>query len=238
MKALTLRLVNRNLLCAAAFTFVVSSCAPKATTEIIVEPPRVQTKESKSEIAQKLGNAAYEHESARTDWVFRIIPELSISIKDEKKEKDGYHIWIDLTGAKLRLALPIVTYVSEKAPKYVIDHEQGHVKICKRVYVNCRDYAHMAATAAIGKRFEGFGSDRKLALSNAIESAAQAIAAPYRTNSAGLADRVSAHYDQLCENEDRRFLVDRTVEDAFAQVESEDKKTPVEKHSNVMAPQH
>ncbi len=220
---LTLLHGNRSILCAVAFAVLVSSCAPKPSTEIVVEPPRIKTKVSKSEIAPSPDKAAYDHESARTDWVFSIVPELSFSIKSEKMEKDGCHIWIELTGVKLQLALPIVTYVSDKAPKYVLDHEQGHVKICTKVYANCRYHALKAATAAIGKRFEGFGVDHKMALSNAIELAAQDIAAPYRANLAGLADQVSSTYDQLCENEDRRELVDRTVEDAFARVEAEKK---------------
>ncbi len=94
--------------------------------------------------------------------------------------------------------------------------KKGHVKICKRIYQDCRQYALKAATQAIGKRFEGFGANRKLAMSNALELAAQEIASPYRANSAGLADDVSSQYDQLCEKEERKNLVDKTVDDSFA----------------------
>lgn len=236
MKAVTFKSRNKSILCAAVVAVLAGSCAPKSKLEVFLEPPRIKTKVNKSDSAQKHDGAACDHESARTDWVFSIVPELDFSIEDEKKEKDGYHIWIELTGAKLKLALPIITYVSEKAPKYVLDHEQGHVKICKRVYANCREYAVKAATAAIGKRFEGFGANHKLALSNAIDMAAQEIAAPYRTNSAGLADRVSSHYDQLCEKEERRDLVDRTVEDAFIRVEAENKGAQADKRSKETMP--
>lgn len=211
------------ILGAAVVAALVCSCSEKPKVSVSLAEPLVTVKKLSDAAAGKVNAPPCDHEIAQTDWLFSIVPELDFSIKDEKQEKDGYHIWIELNGARLQLYLPITTHISDKAPAYVAEHEKGHVKICKRIYQDCRQYALKAATQAIGKRFEGFGADRKLALSNALEMAAQEIASPYRASSVGFADDVSSKYDQLCEKEDRKNLVDKTVDDAFTAARKEKK---------------
>ena len=207
---------KRIFLLPALSAVILSSCAqPKETVSVSVNEPEVKIERVKSDTKQKDFDPTM-HEIAQTDWIFSIIPELSFSIKDKKEDKKGYHLNLEVTGVKLKLALPIKTTVYEKAPQYVLDHENGHVEICRRIYKNARTYALEAAKNAFGKTYEGFGRDRKLALSNALEMAAQDIAAPYRVNTAGVAERVSANYDRLCEKEDRQKLVGKTIDDAFA----------------------
>jgi len=193
-----------------------SACGEKKNpVRIVVEPPSVQVVKVKATTTAAKKQVT-DHEIARTDWMYSIQPELDIAIKDERKQQDGYHVWITLTGVKLKLALPIKTYVSEKAPNDVLNHEKGHVEICKRIYENSREYATKAANSAIGKTFEGFGTDRKLALSNALQIAAQEVTSPYRKDTSALADQVSSNYDLLCEKEDRTSTVEKTVAEAFA----------------------
>ena len=59
-------------------------------------------------------------------------------------------------------------------------------------------------------------------IADALQIAGQDIAGPYRSATAGLAEKVSSNYDQLCEKEERRNQVKKTVEDAFAAVEKEE----------------
>lgn len=196
--------------------FATCACNNKSEPVVItVDPPKVQIDKKKIENYQKNAPAS-DHEMAQTDWLFSISPEVLFSVKDEKKEKDGYHIWIEVTGIHLKLGLPITTTISEEAPKYVVDHENGHVKICTRIYENARNIAQKSAENVLGKTVEGFGADKKLAISNALQMVAQDIAAPYRVGTVGLADVVSSNYDQLCEKEERKDLVEKTIEDAFA----------------------
>ena len=215
------------LLLGTLLVCLVSACQkPKGETSITVEPPSVKIAKIKNVVAKNASIDPAEHEIAQTDWIFSIKPELDFSIKKEKQEHDGYHIWIEITAVKLKLALPIKTSVSDKAPKYVLDHENGHVEICRRIYANAREHALKAIASVSGKQFEGFGADRKLALANALQIAGQEIAAPYRTSTAGLAERVSSNYDQLCEKEERRNQVEKTVEDAFTAAQKELKQKP------------
>lgn len=212
----------------ASVVAVLAICACNKKTEpveITVDPPKVQINKKKIE-NYKADAPASDHEMAQTDWLFSIAPEVLFSVKDEKKQKDGFHIWIEVTGIQLKLGLPITTTISEEAPKYVVDHENGHVKICTRIYENARSIAEKAAQDVVGKTFEGFGADKKLALSNALQMVAQDVAAPYRVGTVGFADVVSSNYDQLCEKEDRKELVDKTIEDAFAAANRDAEKEP------------
>lgn len=198
---------------------LLSSCSEpnakqKPTVSVLVEEPVIQTIRVKAKESAKTGIT--DHNDARTDWMFSIKPELDFAIKEEKKAEDGYHIWITLNGVRLKLSLPIKTYASDKAAKEVLDHERGHVEICKKIYENAREFGSRAANGQIGKTFEGFGADRKLALSNAIQVAAQEVTSPYRADTSQRADEVSSNYDLLCESEDRSGQVDKTVKEAFA----------------------
>jgi hypothetical protein len=206
-------------------TAQVGAKSAKPQAEISVQPPVVKVETISNVIAKKMNVAAGDHETARTDCAFSIIPELGFSIVDEKNDKDdrenGYHVWVEITSCRLNLALPVTSYISADAPKYVREHENGHVKICCRIYADARSTATEAAKKAFEKRFEGIGKDRKLALSNALQFAGEEIGAYYRAKMAGEAEKVSSKYDQLCKSEDRREKVDETIEDAFASVQAE-----------------
>ncbi len=212
-----------SLVIAALIATAINSCA-KEKVSIAVEPPAVTVEKLKDIVSKKTDPSPPDHETARTDWRFSISPEIDFSIADEKKQQDGYHLWIVVTGVKLKIALPIATFISDQAPEYVVQHEKGHVSICRRVYANSRQYALDAANSVIGKKFEGFGADRKQALSNALQIVGQEIVSPYKAKTAAVADKVSSLYDQLCQKEDRRKLVEKTIEEAFAAVTEETKK--------------
>ena len=201
----------------------------KKQAEITVLQPVVNVRTRKDELKNSKAAPA-DHETARTDWAFKIDTELDYHIADEKNDlqdkQNGYHIWIDITGVRLKLALPITTQISHQAPKYVFEHENGHVKICRRIYADARKLATEAATKVFEKRFEGFGKDQKMALSNALQFAGQELAAYYRVKTAGEAEKVSSKYDQICLSEDRKEQVDKTIEDAFAAVDAEEKAAP------------
>ncbi|MBX9953175.1 MAG: hypothetical protein K2Y39_28635 [Candidatus Obscuribacterales bacterium] len=206
------------------FALAMSSCSKeKEPIVVIVDPPKVTIDKKKFETKSK-ELAASDHDIAQTDWLFSIEPEIDFAVKDEKKQKDGFHIWIQVTGVKLKLGLPIKTTIADDAPKYVVEHEKGHVKICTRIYKDARAFAQASAQAVLGKTVEGFGSDKKLALSNALQMIGQDIAAPYRVSTVAFADAVSSNYDQLCEKEDRKELVDKTIEEAFEAVKGADKQ--------------
>ncbi|MCC7529480.1 MAG: hypothetical protein IT342_13230 [Candidatus Melainabacteria bacterium] len=215
---------QRSLLVFAASMAIATSACTKEKVAITVEPPVVKVERLKNVVCKKQDPSPPDHETARTDWLFSISPEVDFSIADEKKEQDGYHLWIEVTGVRLKVALPIATFISDQAPQYVVQHERGHERICRRVYANSRQYALAAANSVIGRRFEGFGKDRKTALSDALQIAGQEIVSPYKAKTAFVADKVSSRYDQLCQKEDRRKSVEKTIEDAFSSLEEENNK--------------
>lgn len=197
----------------------------KPRAEIVVRAPDVKVETLSDVEERKLRGAAGNHEAAHTDWNFRINPELSFTIVDEKNDGknkvNGYHVWLEIRAARLELGLPITTFISNKAPKYVIEHERGHVKICRRIYADAKPLAQEATSKIFGKRFEGMGNNQKQALSYALQFAGQELSAFYLARTAGVAEKVSSKYDQLCLSEDRREQVDKTIEDAFAAVRKE-----------------
>jgi len=211
--------------CVLIVSMLASSCGTASNTKVAVEvvPAKVSFKHSEIDGA-KASKQASNHDVAQTDWLFSITPELDFSIKDEKKKDNQYCIGLEITAVRIKLALPIDVSIAKDAPAWVKEHENGHVEICRTVYKNARECATAAANGILNKRFEGVGADKKLALSNALQIAAQEVAAPYRGNVGSEADAVSSRYDQLCETAEYQGKVQKAIADAFAQVKSEKEK--------------
>lgn len=205
-----------------AFSIALIGCTKPVQPKSVIEQlePEIKTIQRK-DVETNLQRKPPDHESAQTDWIFSVVPELDFDIKVDKKESNGYRVGIELTGVRLKLALPIKIMIDEKAPQSIVEHENGHVQICKRVYSGGKAYAQSAVDAAVGKSFEGFGANRKQALSSALQQAAQEVAAPYRGKTAVLAEAVSSRYDQLCEKKEYDGHIQKAIEDAFAQVRKE-----------------
>lgn len=227
-----------NKICAFGFlTFgVVSQSACTTTPEVdkaaASEPvvvriidPKVKTEYTKDINAEKEGIDPSDHETARTEWNFGIIPKLGFNILKQEKVDNKCKIELQITSVKLDLGLPIRLLISHKASAAVIAHENGHIDICKRIYARAKEYATDCAKNALGKKFQAENADPRVALSEALRTAGQEIASPYRGLTAGQAKKVSDRYDYLCQHQKKNLPVDKLVEMSFADIEREEKNS-------------
>lgn len=166
-------------------------------------------------------NFAAEHnQSANTHWRFQCVPRFRFEIIEKKmvgKPSDNlFFVKLRITDVIVYLAAPVTIVLPKLAKPEVASHEDGHFKICKRVYdTDARPSAQAAAEALMGQEFVGTGKSLEEASQIALHHAAQQMGREFRSKTIDYLDRVSAFYDQLTPQHPESKYVDACVEAAF-----------------------
>lgn len=206
-------------------TTAVKSNIASDNIEVKVLEPKVITEYSKNVNAEKEGVDPSNHETARTEWNYGIVPELGFKILKEEKVGKEYKVDLKITSVDLNLGLPIRLLISDKAPPDVVAHENGHIEICKRIYINAKEYGIQCSKKALGKVFSAMNADKKVAISQALRTAGQEIASPYRGLTAGIAKQVSDQYDYICQHSKEKLPVEKLIEMSFSEIQKQNQKT-------------
>lgn len=172
-------------------------CTVPEQVSVFKEPMKARIIKQEGDARAKEGMDPTNHENARTDWKFSFRPEFEFDlIGNEKREKE-YWAKIKVKTCKANIDLDVVSYVHEKVPRDVLDHEKGHVEICRRYYERAEDAAFAAAESVIGKEFEGCGHTEKVAITQALNQAGTASGLIYREKTVDQVNSVSYHYDSI-----------------------------------------
>lgn len=177
--------------------------------------------------------AAEHNQSANTHWRFKCVPKFHFDVVSTKAAGNtpsaSVTAKLRITSVDVFLGCPVTIYLPKFAKPEVVSHEDGHFKICKRVYDHdARPAAQSAALALIGKEFEGTGTSVELASQEALHHAAQEMGREFRSKTIDYLDRVSAYYDQLTPQHPQSKYVDACVEAAFqaeAQMQAQNKRS-------------
>ncbi|MBS1955509.1 MAG: hypothetical protein JST89_15100 [Cyanobacteria bacterium SZAS-4] len=197
--------------------------SPQAPGLVLVEQEPISVKkEFFDRGSTQSKQVAEEHnQSANTHWKFQCVPKFRFHIvkMTEANPRPGDHVVtvkLRITSVSVFLAAPVTIYLPKLAKPEVVSHEDGHFKICKKVYDrDARPAAQSAAQALIGKEFEGSGNSLELASQEALHHAAQEMGRGFRSKTIDYLDRVSAYYDQLTPQHPESKYVDVCVEAAF-----------------------
>jgi hypothetical protein len=111
---------------------------------------------------------------------------------------------------KLTLPIEVITYA--QAPPSLVEHENGHVQICTRIYEGAKVVATQACRQAVGKVYRGIGTTSDAAKGDALDQAAEDVCALFRLKTVDYANRVSDRYDVLCAN---GIALDSAITQAF-----------------------
>jgi hypothetical protein len=146
----------------------------------------------------------------KTKWTFHCLTKFDY-VQDGRNT--ATHATLRITRAHMRLTLPveIVTYTSPE--KSVLEHENGHVRICEKLYENAKQIGQTACMAVIGKTYEADAESYKSAIQNALNKASDEVCNVYTAKTADIAQRVSDRYDFYCNSGD---TVNDALEKAYA----------------------
>lgn len=134
---------------------------------------------------------------ANTHWEFEFVPEIRVQRVNLQQKAGEYISTFRVKKVEIALSLPIRVWLPESASQKVIDHEDGHVAICKHFYKDAEKQARSAAEKIIGCEFSGVGKSENESMQKGMEAASFALVKPYQDSVIQPANRASALYDAL-----------------------------------------
>jgi hypothetical protein len=146
---------------------------------------------------------------AFTKWIFHLYPQITYDPLEKRQTAKGLMVKLKVTGVTANISLLVSISISPKADKRTIDHENGHVKICAKVYSTADKAARLAAETILGKTYEGLGKDEDAASRDALSKAAAELTSLYRARTVEYADRISKFYDEI--DQKRHLSIDEEV---------------------------
>jgi hypothetical protein len=171
-----------------------------------------------SEMSAKF--AAEHNQSANTHWQFQCVPKFSFNVLEKNEtgtaNKKIFRVKLEITAVHVDLSAPVIVYLPTLAKPEVVSHEDGHVKICRKVYESAAARAAIhAAENIVGKEYNGTGSNLEEACQVALHRAAQDLGLFYRSDTIDVLDRVSYYYDQFTLQHPEPKYIDSCVDASF-----------------------
>lgn len=159
---------------------VLVALAPSHLKSSPVEVKKIPAVVEKKVFDKKLPPPEVGNADSRTVYDFVCHSELDYAIEDEAKiTNQNWQVRLKVTRAKVTLELPITVWLSQIIPNRRADFEDGHAKICTRVYVDAHEPATAACKKVIGRTFFGQGNDLESAGKQAIAIAEREIKQQY-----------------------------------------------------------
>lgn len=193
---------------------VLTACSPGSRIIINEAPMQVSTKyiEDLPDKTKILKHG----EEALTSWSFGCTTDIAFDITQQDLIDPDYLVTIKPTSVKISLDAPITIYISKDAPEEVVDHENSHVLICKRVYADAEKVASNSAKNVFDRSFQASGKTVKEACAKAVESISDEICQGYHLVTVEKINRVSEVLDDLEERLTDKPSHEQLVEQAFS----------------------
>lgn len=136
---------------------------------------------------------------AITEWMFHCYPSFTF----EKEVSAGYprtKVSITISKIKLTISCPVAMRTGGNSSQNLIEHEEGHFSLVKRVYERADEEARAACQKLIGEKFQGEGESEDDAINAATDKASRRLCALYTARTVAFANELSENFDQITEH--------------------------------------
>lgn len=194
----------------------VIAIAPSYFKSSPIEITKTESTVEKKVFDKKLPPTDVGKEESTTVYEFVCDSDVDYDVVDENKvSRNKSQVRIKVTRARANLKLPITVWLSQTIPNRRADFEDGHVKICQRIFVDAHEAANAACHRVIGRTFFGEGNDLEVAKKNAVEIAKQEIREQYVQSVGTKAKDVLLIYDFYAPTwrQSADILVDRALQE-------------------------
>lgn len=164
-----------------------SGCAQPA--KVVAHQPELEV-----QYPPKIYLANQREAGGLTLWFYHCRPQFKV---DAQMADSGTQATITIRGVTMEIGLSIRELLPANPSKAVLEHEQGHIEICRRIYAQAPTIAREASQTMIGKQFSGGGHSQQEALTAARQAAAHDLCELYSAQTARRADALSAEYDRI-----------------------------------------
>jgi len=174
-----------------------TACGSGETISVRKDPPAI--KYSQLPALTQMSKAKVD-EYGKTNWTFHCYTKFDYQIErnDRSAGNTESQVCLRITKINMLVTLPIEVITFKQAPERILDHENGHVQICQRIYENAAVVARQSCAPCLGKSYAAVGTTFDAARDSAVDQAAEDVCARYRAKTVDLANQVSDRYDFYC----------------------------------------
>ncbi|MCA9805277.1 MAG: hypothetical protein KC777_25080 [Cyanobacteria bacterium HKST-UBA02] len=181
----------------------------------------VEVNKKPAEVEKKVFDANHpppEAAGRESTTVYKFVCESDMDYDVEEESQGSNGVWqvrLKVKRARANLSLPITVLLSQRIPNRRADFEDGHAKICERVYVDAHEPAYAACRRVIGREFSGQNKDRDSARKEAVNQARQEVNNQYANAVDAKVKDVFVIYDFYAPNwhESADVLVDKALQE-------------------------
>ena len=156
--------------------------------------------------------------AAFTEWFLHCNANVHTKVLEEDSTPGASSVSLMIESIDLVLSCPIQICRSRKASPLLIQHENGHVEICRRIYEKADVDVGNYSRSLIGKKIYGMGGTLSEAKESALSRVYQAIAEIYRRKVIWLCNKCNENFDDLSERYRNNVSNARLVEMSLSQV--------------------
>lgn len=150
-----------------------------------------------------------------TQWFFHCHPQFTC---ETVPSADFKAVTVRIRTVRMKIGLSVVQQLPKGSTEKLVQHEDGHLRICKRIYNSAKAVAEACCHNVLGKEFSAYGTNSKQAQEAALKEAAATMCAAYTRQTADVASDVSAVYDNLTAHGVADATPDEAIERAFKEV--------------------
>lgn len=134
---------------------------------------------------------------ATTDLRYRCSARLDVRTLSERDTGSEMVLELEIEGVQLDLKLEVVEHLPASPSAALVAHEEGHRHVGEAFYADGEARARRMAQAAIGRRFEARGVDRRRAVDAAVREAARALGQAWVDDVLARSTRAQEAYDAI-----------------------------------------
>ncbi len=154
-------------------------------------------------------------EEAATLWQFGCKTDFDFDVVERTQlGNNDWLVTIKIRRVHLTLTAPVVIWISKTAAPEVVQHEEAHVEICRRIYDKVNSEALKAGNAVVTKEYQASAPTVEKACKLCIERAAEDVYTRYHSAATYAINRVSSIFDDL--ERDKKQHEKPLIDEAFS----------------------
>lgn len=154
-----------------------------------------------------------------TCWQFRFTPIVAVTKTKGIKDANWYSSTVKVKQVTIEVALPFDMWLPPNPSDQVVEHLDGHERICKHYYRHAAHLARKCALHVLGREFTGEAKDEKAAEKLAVDAAGAELHACYQEKIVNPATRASEAYDKLTAPGANQLPVSEAIDKAISEAQ-------------------
>lgn len=155
-------------------------------------------------------------QEAVTKWSLGCKTDIKFDITQKDLIGADYLVSIKPKTVRVALDAPVTIYISKTAKPEIVEHENAHAGICRRVYEKAENVAKEAAEGVFNRNFQAHGKTAEEACARAVEAISSEICQTYHLRTVEEINRVNEILDDLESKMPKTYTHEQLVDLAFS----------------------